>query len=72
METDSEESDSDLSDVASLDSDLEKEQEKSYERSEVNSKAANLKTPIHDNKTAPDGEVEGVAVNSGVFQTQPS
>ena len=43
METDSEESDSDLSDVASLDSDLEKEQEKSYERSEVNSKAANLK-----------------------------
>ena len=32
MDTDSEASDSDLSDVASLDSDIEKEQEKSYER----------------------------------------
>ena len=32
-DSDSEESDSDMSDVDSLDSDLEREQEKSYERS---------------------------------------
>ena len=34
-DSDSEASDSDMSDVEALDSDLEKEQEKSYERSEV-------------------------------------
>ena len=45
MESDSEESDSDVSDVASLDSDLEKEQEKSYER--YRKQTINLKLQIH-------------------------